>query len=342
MKIILFFLITIYANASLAVPIGFNQAWFHDNYGSQFMNSSFDAEEVDRVFALAKQANTHSMRIWFFESSRLSMIKFDGLGAKGVEQEFINNVISTLRIAKKYKIKVYFTIFDAHAYKPFKDKRLTFKRFRSLFSKEYGQLFLDNVFTPLLMGINKAGLASTIDKFDLTNEMDAVINRFGFKKGWRGARRMICQWKKSIQANQGFQNTPVSFSVRLHPFLFLPFNFLSDKGPMQCADYIDLHTYSNRGAIHRCKWVKRYSLKNKKPIILGEFGQGFFTHRYDNQLQEKVTRNFIKNAQRCGFNEAFAWRLSDIRPGFNREARYSYEAHGKPRPAFYIIKNHNK
>jgi hypothetical protein len=80
--------------------------------------------------------------------------------------------------------------------------------------------------------------------------------------------------------------------------------------------------------------------KYKKKIYLGEFGQ--LSKSYDDNLQLMVNNNFANNAKRCGFSGALAWRLSDIRPGVNPEARYSYEAFGKPRPAYQFVKTFNE
>lgn len=324
------------------MPIGFNQAWFKNNYGSQYMNSSFDEQEVKRVFKLASLSKAHTLRLWFFESNELPMIEFQGNTPTHLKSEYIKNVIKTLKIAESYKIKVYMTLFDAHMYNPIKFSKDKFLRFKALFTKSNGDSFLKNILTPLLKKIEEENLSHVIDKIDLTNEMDAVIHRLGFKRGWRGAKRMLCQWRSSIQSNTGFTKTPVTFSVRLHPLVNLPHNLLKDDGPLKCADFIDLHSYHNKGKIYRCNLVKRYTKKNKKKVILGEFGQGFFNRRCDDNLQSNNTKDYIKSAQKCGFTEALAWRLSDIRPGENKEARYSFEAYGKPRPAFYIIKDHNE
>jgi hypothetical protein len=88
--------------------------------------------------------------------------------------------------------------------------------------------------------------------------------------------------------------------------------------------------------------LKSYSKLEKKKLILGEFGQGYFTSRFSNSLQWNNTKAYIKNAQYCGFSEAFAWRLSDVRKGANPEARYSFTAFGKMRPAYYLIQKHNR
>ena len=194
---------------------------------------------------------------------------------------------------------------------------------------------------PLLQTIEEAGLSDRISRVDLANEMDAAVNRFAFEGGWNGASRFVCQWKSFIRSKPGFETTPVSASLRLHPFLWLPGSLFDRKGSMACADFLDFHSYADHGQIHRCEEIRQYSLSGGKPVILGEFGQAYFTHRYSDDLQVRNTRNYIRSANACGFKEALAWRLSDIREGENPEARYSFEAFGTTRPAFELIRAEN-
>ncbi len=110
---------------------------------------------------------------------------------------------------------------------------------------------------------------------------------------------------------------------------------------LKCADIIDFHSYDDDGDIFRCSYLQKYSKLNKKKLILGEFGQSYFNHRYSNELQLNNMKTYIKNANRCGFEEALAWRLSDVRKGVNKEARYSFEAFGEMRPAYFVIQENN-
>jgi len=323
------------------MPIGFNQAWFENSYGHQFMDKSYNPKEIERIFALAKQANAHSLRLWLFESSDFSMIHFKDNSPAALKNEYIQNIIQTLEIAKKYQVKVYATIFDAHQFNPLNKPAKQLIRFRSLFNSINGDLFIKNVMIPLLESIKENDLQNQIDKIDLINEGDTMVNRFAFNQGWNGVKKFICNWKNQIQGVHGFEKLPVTLSVRLHPLLSLPRDFLNNSGPMQCADFIDFHSYNDAGNINRCRWIKDFADKKLKKIILGEFGQGYFNKTYSDQLQVKNTQNYIKNAQSCGFSEAFAWRLSDIRQGHNKEARYSFESFGTPRPAFYVIRDFN-
>jgi hypothetical protein len=321
--------------------IGFNQAWFGTAYGSQYLNSRFDSNEIDRMFKLTKAAGSKSLRLWFFESKTLPMIETKHGEILSLKSEFIENVIKMLRIAKLHDVKVYMTLLDAHSFKPIKYSSHELALLKYIYSEKGSSVFLEKVVTPLLSNIDAAGLSSQIDKIDLINEGDTVVKRFGIKEHWNGLERFICQWSSHIHALAGYQNTPITYSIRLHPLITLPNNLLKDNGPLRCTDIIDFHSYDDDGDIYKCKMVQRYSMLNKKKVILGEFGQSFFNYRYDDDLQIKNTKNYISNAKRCGFSEAYAWRLSDVRSGENKEARYSFEAFGEMRPAFKVIQQNN-
>ncbi|MBP6580697.1 MAG: hypothetical protein KA199_04090, partial [Sphingorhabdus sp.] len=75
--------------------------------------------------------------------------------------------------------------------------------------------------------------------------------------------------------------------------------------------------------------------------VLGEFAQGFDAQQFDDQLQLENVKAYATSAQHCGFTEAFAWRLSDVRPGANPDARFSFEANGALRPAYHWIRGWN-
>ena len=341
-KILFYFLcLTLSLHAS-AMNVGFNQAWFKNDYSQQYMDNIFDPVEVERIFELTQKAGGNQLRLWLFEGSHFPMLNWSGSEVQGVRNDFVKNFVETLRIARKYDVKVYMTLFDAHSYRPDKLNPRELKKLRQFFNPEGGRKFLTRVILPLFQEIEREGLSSQISKVDLVNEGDTVINRWGYNLGWKGAEEMICDWRNFIQSIKGFYSTPVTFSLRLHPLVFHPTNLLDTNGPLKCADFIDFHSYSDKGKIHRCQYVKRFSERGSKPVILGEFGQSFFNHRYDDHLQVANTRNYLREAQNCGFSEALAWRLSDVRPGHNKEARYSFEAYGKPREAFYEIQKHNQ
>jgi len=316
---------------SFALNVGFNQAWFHNDYGQQYLDHKFDEQEVERIFSLARSAGSSTVRLWLFESSDFPMLNWEQDKLIGIKPEFIKNFLQTLKIADKHQIKIYMTIFDAHAYVPGKP----FLKLRQFFNPKGTQDFLNIVMQPLMHAIKENQLLHTIERLDVINEGDTVVNRLGFNLGWSGVKKMLCTWKSAIP------ELPITMSLRNHALLNLPRNLFAENGPFACADYYDFHSYSDKGLIHNCRGLKKYADRNLKPLILGEFGQSFFNHTYDNEMQVTNTKNFIQQAQNCGFKQALAWRLSDIRPGYNKEARYSFEAFGTTRPAFDVIREHN-
>ena len=333
----------IYSTISSAINISFNQAWFHNHYAGQYLDSYFDESEVDRIFHITSLAGSKKLRLWFFESSDFPMIEWQGDQILGLKPDYIKNVIRTLELANKHHVKVYMTFFDAHAYRPDQLNFKKLKKLRNIYQGEGAKIFLRKIIAPLFKEINENGLAQVISEIDLGNEFDTVVNRFGFDGGWKGAGQMICSWREFINHLPGFNQTPVTLSVRLHPLLTLPPRLFSKEGPFACADFYDFHSYSDKSKIHACSLLKEYSTSpSSKRMILGEFGISYFNSRYDDELHTKNTKDYIQNAKDCGFKEALAWRLSDIRPGYNKEARYSFEAYGKMRPAFEVIRQNNQ
>lgn len=325
------------------MKVNFNQAWFKNHYSTQYLDKKFDAKEVERIFRLAKNAGSNELRLWFFESASFPMIEFDGMQIKRLKPEYIKNVLSMLRQAQQQDLKIYMTLFDAHSYRPDKLDLAKLIRLQQFYAGGGKQAFVAKVLIPLLKSIQDAGLSSVISKIDLINEGDTVVKRFGFYRGWDGFQSMICSWRAAIHSLASFKKTPITISVRLHPLILLPLDILDDeKGPLACADVLDFHSYHDEGKINDCSDFRSYSKTGKKKLILGEFGQGYFNAEYSNGLQWSNTKAYIKNAEYCGFSEAFAWRLSDVRKGYNEEARYSFTAFGKMRPAYYLIQKHNQ
>jgi hypothetical protein len=326
------------------LSIGFNQAWFHNHYAYQYLDGSFNADEAVRIFRLAKSAGAKTVRLWFFEGLGFPMLEWQGEDLRGLRPDFIRNVVHTLELARREGVQVYMTLLDAQVYRQAHHDAAVRSRFKRILSRVGFRLFLERAVRPLFHAINEAGVAGVISRVDLMNEADVAVDRAAFEGsffggGWREASRFLCQGREAIRTTWGFERTPVSFSVRLSWFLPLPSGFFDEDGPMACADFFDFHSYSDSGRIDRCHWVKHHSLRDPRPVILGEFGQSYFTAKFDDDLQAKVTRNYLESAKEWGFREALAWRLSDIRPGFNPEARYSFEGSGRSlRPAFEVLR----
>jgi hypothetical protein len=305
-----------------AFKIHFNQAWFKNDYAHFYRPGSFDPNEVQRIMNLAKDAGSDELRLWFFESS---------VGQVPAPSE-IQNRIETLRIAKSIGMKVYFTFFDA--WSP--------AQIGPVFTTSGSAEFLNKVVIPFLQQIEQAGLTSVISKIDLVNEADALIDRKIIPGGWDDLKRFICQWRQTIHQVRAFQNTPVTVSLRLNQYASLPSDLLDPDGTMACADYYDFHSYHTQGVIDRCDQLRIYAQTHQKQMVLGEFAQGYDVQQFDDQLQLENVKAYASSAPSCGFVEAFAWRLSDVRPGVNPDARFSYEANGRQRPAYRFIQNWNQ
>jgi hypothetical protein len=330
----------LHSGVALGFEVGFNQAWFKNAYGTQYLDTAFDPIEVERIFKLARSAGAVKIRLWFFETTNFPMLNWEGNQITGIREDYVRNVVRMLTLARVHGLRIYMTLLDPQVYRP-DHWREDHSRFRWILSPEGGTQFLGRALHPLLQAIEEAGLSGQISGIDLANEVDAAVNRFAFRGGWSDARRFLCEWRQFIRARPGFESMPVSFSLRLHPLLPLPSGLLDQGGTLACADFIDFHSYGDRGRVHRCGELLEFSRKGIKPVILGEFGQGYFTRRYSDELQVRNTRSYLTAAKECGMQEALAWRLSDIRSGDNPEARYSFEAFGTTRPAFDLIRAEN-
>lgn len=309
------------SSSASAVEINFNQAWFKTHYAHSYKSGYYDETEVRRIMRLAKEAGTSELRLWFFEAS---------VGAVPKKSE-ISNMVRTLQVAREEGLRIYFTFFDAWSQ----------ANMKNLFTKSGSRGFLDHVVVPLFRKIEAEGLTEVISKIDLVNEGDALIDRTIIADGWNGVRQFICQWKAAISKIKTFQKVPLTLSLRLNQYASLPADLFEDQGTMACADFYDFHSYHTSGVIDRCDQLKAYAAMKRKAMVLGEFGQGYDAPQYDDQLQLENTRAYAISAASCGFSQAFAWRLSDVRPGANPEARFSFESFGKTRPAYSFIRDLN-
>lgn len=319
------------AHPQSLLEIAFNQAWFKNSYGHQYLDSSYDSIEVERMFKLTHEAGSRELRLWFFESTQFSL-----------KNNYVKNVLKTLKIARENQVRVYMTIFDAQAYQPEVMGQVNRIRFERLFTEAGSREFLKDVILPLLNEIQKEGLTEQISKIDIVNEGDVLIDRSAIKDGWGGLKRMLCQWKAAVSTIPQFSKTPVTVSLRLDPYASFPPDLFEDQGTMACADFYDFHSYHTAGIIEQCDRLSVYSKRHKKPLVLGEFGQGYDAPQFDDELQLKNLKAYAEHANACGFSQAFAWRLSDVRDGHNPDARFSFEAYGKLRPAYFFIRDFNQ
>lgn len=157
MKLLYILLFSLHA---FGINIGFNQAWFHNNYSTQYLDKKFDRAEIERVFSLASSAGSKTIRLWFFEGKKMPMINWNGETPVSLKREYIDNVITLLKIANDNNIKVYMTLFDAHPYTG--DKKLK-EKFKSLFTERGQNNFIKFILTPFLKEFQK--VADIVNKY---------------------------------------------------------------------------------------------------------------------------------------------------------------------------------
>ena len=157
-------LTALFMNHALAINVGFNQAWFKNHYASQYLDSNYDASEVERIFKLSKAAGSETIRLWFFESSHFPMIEFEQGKMVALKDEYIKNVLTTIRLAKAHDIKIYMTIFDAHNYRPDQLSRTELQNLRKIFQPAGMEIFLKKIIAPLLHAIENENLRASLPR----------------------------------------------------------------------------------------------------------------------------------------------------------------------------------
>lgn len=327
--------------------VGFNQAWIKTNFGHQWTSPAYDSKEVKRLLDLNQKAGSKTIRMWLFEGVETSALIWKEGKVAGINPEFLKNFEEFLKEAKKRGIKVYPTLFSPGALDHSKDKAIN-DRWWNLFNDKFQAMdaFKENALRPLMNLLNRPEYQSSIFGIDVANEIDTGVLHDKFENKWSGANKFICGLKKEINpipmtASLGWGiavvKNPTSLGISRGAE-----NIILDPNPHpDCVDFWDIHVYRDSGEIKNCEKIKSMAQKYHKKIYLGEFGQD--SDKFNDELQKTNAENFIRNAKRCGFSGALAWRLSDVRDGVNPDARHSFEAVevSKMRPAFEVIQKNN-
>lgn len=335
-KVILLILLILSISVN-AIELGFNQAWLKNKYAHQW--TQYDHNEAMRIIDMAKDANASMLRMWLFEGNKVEGIKWKNGKPMSIDQGYLDNLEKFIQYAKDKSIKLNFTFFDGNVI--LQDSFAKYKdRWWNLLNNKYnvGNHYLNNIIVPVLAVLNK--FPSTVTQIDLVNEINALngalyIYPYMFNKQWRGINKFVCKWSKFVKEKITY---PIQITTSFG-WESASAQVLSDKLDSSCIDFYDVHYYNNTGTIPSCYQLKAFSKIKNKPIQLGEFGQK--SKKFDNELQSSVLKKFYHNAKKCGFSKLLAWRLSDIRSGNNKEARFSFEAFGQPRAAYYIFKDLN-
>ncbi len=328
-----------------AFNVGFNQGWFFDRYAHQWSDESYDVAEVKRILDLAKNAGAKTLRMWLFEGPSSTALTWQNGLVTGLSPEFVKNFEDFLHLAKQRNIQVYVTLFDGNMLRSLKTEDEKSRWWNLLNNKNGARTaFEKNALAPLLKMLYRADVRSTIFGLDVTNEIDASVAGYRFQNHWAGANSFTCGIRDFVRSRRGSAVAiPVTASIG---WPMIPFysrgaaNLILEPNPhYSCVDFWDIHFYSDRGTIENCEKIGKLARSYGKKVYLGEFGQK--SKYYDDNLQLSSTQRFIAAAKACGFAGALAWRLSDHRPGNNEEARFSFEAYGKTRPAYDYIKRWN-
>lgn len=290
---------------------GFNQGWFHNDYGSQWA-SRWDEGECLRMIRATRTHGGRVLRVWLFE----------GLAQPDLSGDKLAHIERALELAEQEGVELYITLFDANIVLQGHDQAAR-NRWWNLLNDKYeaGSRFRAEVLGPIcdVMARHRRAVFAV----DLVNEVNAFVDRWWFQNGWDGARRFVASWRAAIKARV---DVPVTASFGWGGAEQL----LVDRViPQASVDLYDFHVYADSGEFSNFNEIK--AIARTFPVYLGEYGQD--SKAFDDALQVRVTEAFVENARRAGLAGAFAWRLSDIRPGHNPQARHSYEANGRWRPA---------
>lgn len=329
-------------DAKASMQTGFNQAWFKNDYGQQWLDHSYDPVEVDHMLTLLKNSGGNILRVWLFEGYTTSAIEWNKEGRPvALRPEFTKNLKDFLFRAKAHGVQAYLTLLSStlqfegseHIRRPYWYKMLNnHDGFRDEFKRVVLAPLLDTLVLPEFKGV--------IYGIDLVNEIDLYVMENMFEREWYGTNEFICDFRNEIQARATIAQSPLPVTASIG-WPWIPFrsrgaiNILLDPNPHpSCVDFWDVHLYNNLGEVPRCEEVRALAKNFNKKIILGEFGQWQLFRAFDDEVQTQLTKNFLNNARDCGLSAALAWRLKDERPGHNPEARFSYFHNGQTRPAY--------
>ncbi|MDH4468020.1 MAG: cellulase family glycosylhydrolase [Bacteriovoracaceae bacterium] len=332
----LFFLPPSHAEPGVTFQVGANQAWWKTNYSSQWIYPYFDGKEVIRLLDVAAANKLKIFRVWLFEGIENQSFSLNG-NQVILNESFLPNFEFFLKAAKDRKIQVAISLFDGNVINEWGDRtpKRDFIYNLWLGNNPPGENLMENFRQAILFPIFSliaSKYKGVVTQIDVMNEIDALvfwstfIRSWGVFPNWKSANRYICAMSKAIK-----QIYPEGKTTASVGWWQSQNHILDGTIDQSCVDFFDIHLYNDTGEIPRCEDFKTLGLRTGKFIQLGEFGQK--SSAFSDELQDKVTYEFIKNAKACNFRNALAWRLSDVRPGNNGEARFSYEANGAWRSA---------
>jgi hypothetical protein len=324
---VVFMLFSVQAEAKPFLK-GFNQAWLENNYGTQWLDQTYDKESAKKLIQTARQAHAGILRMWLYEGASLQQFNLLPSGApESIKTEVLANLRNFLSLCRTAHLKVNLTFLDGNAFKQSDAYATALPYWRSIFEGDQPRLsaFYRVAIAPVYRLI-KEEYSDVITQVDLVNEVNALQSDQAFPHlSHLGLLNFLCRLKSKspvpTTASLGWDDG----ARRLLRGYFLG----------SCLDFFDIHVYNDEGKIPACPEFQILAFLGVK-FQLGEFGQK--STRIDPKLQAKITGEFLTNARRCGFQSALAWRLNEVRSIGDVDLRFGYVTSAGESPALKVFR----
>lgn len=305
--------------------VGYNQAWFHTDYGHD-LTYSFDPIGIDLVFQKIADAGGAIVRVWIFTGDEKQGVVFtQETRTAGLEPGFLDHVGQVCQKARDHNLVVYFTAFDGNFSwdRPSHASNVHYNILNNRFGE--GDSFNSRALGPVLDVLSQN--QDVVFALDLMNEVEGSVETWFWPDSWTGARTWMqrtaafvkqqAPWLR-VTASAGWATGPEDLAGGLFSGIGL--------------DFYDVHVYNDDGMIPMAFPLRMRGWSDGRQIILGEFGQS--ADVVDDDLQTRVTAGFLASARGLGFVAALGWRFDDERPTDpSFVPSLSFLRDGQPRPA---------
>jgi hypothetical protein len=293
--------------------IGYNEAWFGSNFGTDY-TTSYDLAYVQKIFDGIVAGGGHLVRLFLWEAPQGITLAASPPQSQAVSSQFLSNVDAVLWEARKRGLWAYITLLDANTIA--KDTGSVHTYGVNLLNNTSGEqdAFNANALAPLLSVLDTH--QDMIFGIDMINEIQAAYENGVFPDTTTGARAFLQReaafikskspWVKVTSA-AGWPSDVLQTGAQYD----IASGFYSGLG----LDFYDLHVYADSGTFTGATAMCSRAASDGVPVYLGEFGQG--THSVDDTLQYDATADFLNNSRALCFKGAFAWRYDAAEEWWN-------------------------